>query len=159
MEDEAGAGCPFRIRLPERRRDQFGAGNSGYPVSDDLPREQVQNDGDVIVLAFQLVAGNIADPYLIWALCGEVLVENVFLWDGRHQPIMIFLRGRTHADQTHILHDGRHESLAHPLTSLDEDGADLVRTKYLVVFFVYLPDFLTDLRPPLGVPCIAPLIS
>lgn len=109
--------------------------------------------------AFQLVAGDVADPDLVRAFRREVLVENVFLWDRRRQPIMVFLRGRTHADQAHILHDGCDELLAHPLATLDENGADLVRTKYLVVFFIYLPDLLADLRLPLGVPRVVPFVS
>ena len=134
MEDEAGIGRPFCIRLSERRRDQFGAGDGRYPVGDDFPGKQVQNDGDVIVLPLQLITGDVADPDLVGPFRREVLVENVLLWDRRRQPVVIFLRGRTHADQTHLLHDGCDKSLAHPLALLDENGADLVRSKYLVVF-------------------------
>ena len=106
VEDEAIMGHPFPICLPECCCDQFGTGDSGYPVGDDPPREQVQNDGDIIVFAFQLVASDIADPDLVGSFRSKVLIENVLLWDGTRQPIVIFLRGRAHADQAHILHDG-----------------------------------------------------
>lgn len=76
VEDEAGAGRPFRIRLSERRRDQFGAGDSGYSVGDDFSGKQVQNDGDVIVLAFHLVAGDVADSDLVGPFRSEVLVKG-----------------------------------------------------------------------------------
>ena len=158
VEDEALVGRPLCICLPERRRDQLCAGDGGYPVGNDFPGKQVQNDGDVIVLALQPITGDITDPYLIWALCGEILIENILLGDGTRQPIVIFLRGRAHADQAHILHNGCNESLAHPLAPLNEDGADLVRSKDLMILFIYLPNLLFDLCPSLGVPCVVPFV-
>ena len=46
------------------RRDWFSASDGGYSVSNDFSGKQVQNDGDEIVFAFQLVASML----LTWSL-------------------------------------------------------------------------------------------
>ena len=51
VEDEAVVGHPLRIRMSECRCNQFSTSNSGYPMGDDFPGKQVQNDSDVIVHA------------------------------------------------------------------------------------------------------------
>lgn len=46
-------------------------------MGDDFPGKQVQNDGNVIVFAFQLITRDVADPYLIGPFRSEVLVVGL----------------------------------------------------------------------------------
>ena len=128
MKGQSGGIAPRLIGGPEGACDQMGAGVAGHPVADNPAGEEIEDNAEVEPVVVDLKVGDVADPDLVGAVCGEMLLQQVLLF-VLLTLLVLLLCLWTDAVQIQFLHDCHDAFGADPDTALGQCDADLFGTK------------------------------